>query len=86
MLFMKTENDPVALRDMLKDMTHTATSIEKKVMVGEAEVRRHSLLTSPFGRNRSKGVPAFHKLEAARTRLLDDETIQGFGLNKISIP
>ena len=43
MLFMKTENDLVALRDKMKNVIHAATNIEKKVMAGEAEVRRYGL-------------------------------------------
>ena len=82
MSFMKTENDLVALmRDMLKDMMRAVASIQEKVMVGEVEVRRHGLLTSPFESNRSKRVPLFPKPEAARTLLPDDVKSQGFGLN-----
>lgn len=82
MSFMKTGNDLVALVDMLKDMTSAATSIEEKVVVGEAEVRRHGLLTSPFGTNRSKGVPLSSKLGTVKTLLLHDNRIQSFGTNK----
>ena len=81
--FMKTGNDLVALMDMMKDMTSAATSNEEKIVVGEAEVRRHCLLTSPFGTNRSKGVPMSSKLGTLITVLVHDNRIQSFGLNNI---
>ncbi len=84
-IVMNTKNELAAIRDKMRNMTHAAVSIEKKVMVGEAEVRRHCLLTSSSGTNRSKRIPLFPKLEATGTLLLDDEKIQGFGLKKISI-
>lgn len=84
-VFMKTTNDLVALRNKMRNMIYAAASIEMKVMVREAEVRRPSLLTSPFGANQSERVPLFPKLDAARALLLDNQKIQGFGLNKISI-
>ena len=82
MSFMKTGNDLVALIDMLRDMTGAATSFEEKVMVGEAEVRRHGLLTSPFETNRSKGVPLSSKLGTLKTLLIHDNRIRSFALNK----
>ena len=81
--FMKTENDLAALMDMMNDMTSAATSIEKKAVVGEVEVRRHCLLTSPFGTNRSKGVPLSLKLGTLIKLMVHDNRIQSFGLNKI---
>jgi hypothetical protein len=84
-LFMKKENDLVAVRDKMEDMIHTATSTEKKVMVGEAEVRRHALLTSSLGTKRTKRVALFPKLDAAKALLLDYKKIQSSGLNTISI-
>ncbi len=81
-LVMKTRNDLVALIDKMGNVIYAAASIEKKVMVGEAEVRRHGLLTSPFGTNQSTGVPLSSKLGTARTFLLHDNRIRSFGLNK----
>ena len=81
-LVMKTRNDLVALIEKMDNMMYAAASIEKKVMVGEAEVRRPCLLTPPFGTNPSKRVPLFPKPEAAKTLLPDDVTTQGFGLNE----
>lgn len=81
-LVMNMRNDLVALIDKMVNMIYAAASIEKTVMVGEAEVRRHGLLTSPFGTNRSKSVPLSSKLGTVKTLLLHDNRIQSFGLNK----
>jgi hypothetical protein len=82
---MKTKNDLAALRDNMRIGIYAAASIEMEVMVRKAEVRRPCLLTSPLGMNRSKSVPLFPNLDAAKALLLGNERIQGFGLNKISI-
>ena len=81
-LVMKTRNDLVALIEKMDNMMYAAASIEKKVMVGEAEVRRPRLLTLPFGTNPGKHVPLFPKNGTAKAMLLDDNKIQGFALNE----
>jgi hypothetical protein len=81
-LFMKTKNDLAALRNKMRNRIYAAASIGKKVMVREDEMRRHSLLTSPFGMNRSKSVPLFPKLDAAKALLLDNKKNPGFWIKQ----